>query len=108
MTQDKKSRFRFIEVIGRGSFGEVWKVSDKLTGELYALKIMDKVKIIATKSIKTVIQEKNILETLASDRSDLISNIKASFQDREKVYILMEFITGRSLRAYLSKDRKLN
>lgn len=69
---------------------------------------MDKVKIIIAKSTKTVIQEKRILDTLATDRSDLISNIKASFQDREKVYLLMEYITGRNLRAYLTKERKLN
>lgn len=66
---------------------------------------MDKVKIIIAKSTKTVIQEKRILDTLATDRSDLISNIKASFQDREKVYLLMEYITGRNLRAYLTKER---
>lgn len=68
---------------------------------------MDKAKIIAKKSIKAVIQEKNILETLALDRSDLISNIVASFQDREKAYILMEFISGKNLRAYLLENLKL-
>lgn len=86
---DSISRFRFVEVIGKGSFGKVWKVIDKITNELCALKIMDKAQIIANKCLKTVILEKTVLETLAVDRSDLISNIKAAFQDREKVYILM-------------------
>ncbi len=97
-----------MERLGKGTFGEVWKVSDRSSGELFALKIMDKMKIVTLKMLKAVIREKKILETLALDRSDLISNMKATFQDREKIYILMEFITGRNLRAYITKQIRLN
>lgn len=97
-----------MELLGKGTFGEVWKVSDRRSGELFALKIMDKMKIVTLKMLKAVIREKKILETLALDRSDLISNMKATFQDREKIYILMEFITGRNLRAYITKQIRLN
>ncbi len=97
-----------MELIGKGTFGEVWKVRDRRSGKLFALKIMDKIKMITSKNLKAVIREKKILETLALDRSDLISNIKAAFQDREKVYLLMEFITGRNLRTYIDKKIRLN
>ena len=97
-----------MERLGKGTFGEVWKVRDRRSGKLFALKIMDKIKMITSKNLKAVIREKKILETLALDRSDLISNIKAAFQDREKVYLLMEFITGRNLRTYIDKKIRLN
>ena len=49
-----KGDFDFIRIIGRGGFGCVWKVVDKRTREIFALKIMDKAKIIIRKSIKSV------------------------------------------------------
>jgi len=34
-------KFTFIEKIGRGSFGEVWKVKDNETYEIVAIKELD-------------------------------------------------------------------
>lgn len=33
-----KSRFEYLYIIGKGGFGRVWKVRDKKTNRLYALK----------------------------------------------------------------------
>lgn len=48
---DSQSRFQFISVIGCGSFGKVWKVVDNTTGDVCALKIMDKATILEKKSL---------------------------------------------------------
>jgi serine/threonine protein kinase len=40
--------------IGKGGFGKVWKVRSKGNGEIYAMKEMQKAKIINKKSINSV------------------------------------------------------
>lgn len=39
-----RSNFRFLHQIGSGGFGRVWKVEDKKTGILYAMKEISKAK----------------------------------------------------------------
>jgi serine/threonine kinase 32 len=40
--------------IGKGGFGKVWKVMDKRTKRIYAMKLMSKIKIINKKSVASV------------------------------------------------------
>lgn len=58
---DSKNMFEFKKIIGKGGFGRVWKVVDKKTRKLYALKVMDKAKIITKKSVNSVLNEREIL-----------------------------------------------
>jgi len=41
-------------VVGKGGFGKVWKVKEKGTNKIYAMKDMQKVKIISKKSVHSV------------------------------------------------------
>lgn len=49
-----KNAFEVMYPIGKGGFGKVWKVRCKRTGEIYAMKEMQKAKIINKKSINSV------------------------------------------------------
>lgn len=46
--------FEAVCVVGKGGFGKVWKVEMKKTRQLFAMKEMYKAKIIAKKSINSV------------------------------------------------------
>lgn len=81
-----------MQRIGSGAFGDVWKVEDSKTQQFYTLKIMEKDKVIAKKSVKAIMEEKNILAILNQDSADFIVNIKAAFQDIEKLYLLLNYI----------------
>ena len=59
-----KSLFDFLYVIGRGGFGKVWKVRYKKTKQKFALKEMSKVKIIYSKSEKSIKGEREFLAQL--------------------------------------------
>ena len=57
-----KSSFKFINIIGRGGFGKVWKVYSKKYKTVYAMKEMSKTKIIDKRSEKSVKAERDLLE----------------------------------------------
>ena len=71
--------FSLKKVVGKGGFGKVWQVIEKKTGKEYALKVMDKAKIITKKSVNSVSNEKEILSKL---HHAFIVNMVAAFQDR--------------------------
>lgn len=59
-----KNDFSFNYVIGRGGFGKVWKVEQKKTHKLYAMKEMFKARVIAKRSVHSVMNEKKFLSYL--------------------------------------------
>lgn len=59
-----KNNFNFLYVIGRGGFGQVWKVQMRKTKQFYALKEMSKVRIIDKRSVPSVINERKLLAQL--------------------------------------------
>lgn len=48
-------------MIGKGGFGKVWKVEMKKSKHYYAMKEMSKAKIIAKRSVNSVMNERNLL-----------------------------------------------
>jgi serum/glucocorticoid-regulated kinase 2 len=59
-----KEDYTLNYVIGRGGFGKVWKVEDKKSGVKFALKEMMKARVIAKRSIASVMNEKQFLSQL--------------------------------------------
>jgi serine/threonine protein kinase len=57
----------------------VWKVVEKKTRKTYAMKVMDKAKIITKKSVSSVLSEREILCQL---NHPFLVNMHCAFQDR--------------------------
>nr|VVW86284.1 unnamed protein product [Nymphaea colorata] len=93
--------------MGRGTFGAVWKVIDHDTRSTYAMKVIDKVRVIANKCIKATVTEKLILAHLSEATNPFIVKLHAAFQDHRHLYLLMDFIEGDSLRNYLIRGLSL-
>ena len=51
-------------MIGKGGFGRVWRVQNKKGIEEFAMKEMSKQRIVAKKSINSVLNERNLLAKL--------------------------------------------
>ena len=100
-----KNMFEFLYVIGRGGFGKVWKVVYKKTHYPFALKEMSKVKIIDRKSEKNILNERNVLAKL---KHPFIINMKCAFQDKDYLYLLMDFLPGGDLRYHFCKHKRFN
>ena len=100
-----KNMFEFNFVIGKGGFGKVWRVKEKKTKELYALKEMSKTKIIDKKSEKSINGEREFLSYL---HHPFIVNMHYAFQDHDNLYLVMDLLTGGDLRYHCSRYRSFS
>ncbi|CAD8096445.1 unnamed protein product [Paramecium primaurelia] len=101
--QINKYSFQFHYVIGKGGFGKVWKVEMKKSKQYYAMKEMSKAKIIAKRSVNSVMNERNLL---AQFKHPFLINMNYCFQDRENLYLVMDLLTGGDLRYHIGKMRR--
>ena len=79
---ENKGSFTFIKIVGKGGFGRVWKVIEKKTKKVYALKVIDKARVITKKSVSSVMNERDLLSKLEPINNDFVVNMKYAFQDR--------------------------
>lgn len=61
---------------------------------------MDKAKIITKKSVSSVMNEKELLCKL---EHSFIVNMHSAFQDRENLYLLIDYLDGGDLRYYINR-----
>ncbi len=59
-----KTQFQFYHMIGKGGFSKVWKVEKKKERRMLALKEMSKARILAKRSVHSVMNERKILSGL--------------------------------------------
>jgi serine/threonine protein kinase len=81
--------FKIINILGRGSFGDVVLVEYLQTKELFAMKILKKELLIEQELIEKSLLEKKILQSI--DHPFLI-NMNFCFQNDECIYLVMPFM----------------
>ena len=57
--------FEILSLIGKGAFGKVWKVKEKSTSKIYAMKVMQKADIIEQEYVKHANLEREIMADLS-------------------------------------------
>jgi protein-serine/threonine kinase len=92
--------FHFIKVIGRGTFGKVILVKNKIDEKLYAMKSLKKIQILKTQNLQNLKNEKRILKTI---NHPFIIKLNETFQDSHKVYMLFDYHNGGELFFHLQK-----
>jgi serine/threonine protein kinase len=90
-----RNSFHIISLIGAGGFSKVWEVKWKKNGKLFAMKEMSKARIIDRKSVKSILAEREILSKM---NHPFIINLHFSFQDSNKLYLIMDLAKGQDLR----------
>lgn len=88
-----KSKYRILETIGKGSYGEVKKIVYKNTGEVRAMKIIRKDDV-SQEFMESLVNEIEILKQL--DHPNIVK-IFEFYQDKLNFYLITEFISGGEL-----------
>uniref|UniRef100_A0A914HGK4 non-specific serine/threonine protein kinase n=1 Tax=Globodera rostochiensis TaxID=31243 RepID=A0A914HGK4_GLORO len=86
--------FTLIKIIGRGAFGEVQLVRNLKSKKVYAMKLLDKDKMIRRSDSAFFWEERDIM---AHSQSDWIVKLHYAFQDLRYLYMVMEFMPGGDL-----------
>jgi len=89
------SDLNIVKDVGRGAFGRVKIVKHKTTGEIFALKVMQKIMIVKTKNQTQVVREKQLLARVQP--FPLVVRLESAMQDENCLYLLQEFINGGDL-----------
>jgi len=89
-------------ILGAGTFGQVWLVSDK-QNNAYALKIQSKYDLIQNNQAKGVVNEKNIMAKL---NHPFIIKMVATDQDPQRVYMVMGLVQGGELYSVLHTPKR--
>lgn len=95
--------FQLLKVIGMGAFGKVLQVRNRHSSEILAMKVISK-RLIQRKSsyVENVLAERNILTKIANH--PFIVTMHASFQTKEKLFIIMDFCAGGELFLKLGRE----
>ena len=80
--------FEIIELVGKGSFGEVYLVKQKKSNLKYAMKILDKKKIKSQNIVRYMITEKNVLSII---NHPFIVKLCYSIQTDDFLYLILEY-----------------
>ena len=86
--------YESLAIIGRGAFGEVHVCREKKTGKIYAIKKIKKYILVIKNQIRHVLNEQIIMSKASSP---WIVDLKASFQEDEYLYLVMEYLPGGDL-----------
>eukprot|EP00043_Microstomoeca_roanoka_P011639 m.109907 g.109907 ORF g.109907 m.109907 type:complete len:576 (-) comp15254_c0_seq1:608-2335(-) len=92
--------FDILKVIGKGSFGKVMVVRKKDTKRIYALKRLNKAHLKERGEIEHTMSERKILEI---HNSPFLVSLKFSFQTPEKVYFVLDYVSGGELFVHLQR-----
>ncbi|KAF8628866.1 hypothetical protein AX15_003656 [Amanita polypyramis BW_CC] len=90
-----------LKTIGHGAFGVVSLVKEKSTGDLFAMKQLRKADMLRKGQEGHVRAERDILKAASMssvpNRADWIVKLYYSFQDRDHLYLVLEYMGGGDL-----------
>ncbi|KAF3491511.1 uncharacterized protein GIQ15_01028 [Arthroderma uncinatum] len=96
--------FESLTCLGKGTFGTVLLVKQKMNGALYAQKQFRKASLTVHKRlVEQTKTERAILESV--NRHPFVVKLFYAFQDHEKLYLILEYAQGGELFTHLAIER---
>lgn len=93
--EELQENYEIVEFIAKGAFGKVFKVRQRKTSQIYALKVLEKSKIILENCVDQIKDE--VLIQQAISHHPFIVTSQERWQNKGYIYQLTEFISGGEL-----------
>jgi len=97
--------FDLLKTLGTGSFGRVMLVQHKANKEYYAMKILDKQKVVRLKQVEHTLNEKRILQAISFP---FLVSLKDHFKDNSNLYMVLEYVPGGEMFSHLRKSGRFS
>lgn len=92
-----------ITTLGTGAFGRVLLLRHSKSNKLYAMKVLEKDKVVKMKQVEHTLYEKRILESI---RFPFTVYMEFCFKDNTYVYFVMPFVPGGEMFTHLRRMGK--
>lgn len=99
----KKDDFQMLRTLGMGAFGRVFLARMIKTDKYYAVKVLEKSRVVKSKQVKHALNEKRILQALNHPFS---VHLEYSYQDNSYLYMALPFVSGGEMFSHLRKMKK--
>ncbi|XP_077551946.1 cAMP-dependent protein kinase catalytic subunit 1-like isoform X2 [Haemaphysalis longicornis] len=97
--------FDRIKTLGTGSFGRVMLVQHKAHKDYYAMKILDKQKVVKLKQVEHTLNEKRILQAV---EFPFLVKLAYHFKDNSNLYMVLEYVLGGEMFSHLRKSGRFS
>lgn len=102
-----------VSFLGRGAFGQVYKIQRRLDKKFFALKILNKERLdqdSPAADVKRAQKRERLfrqeIDVLRSNKTEHLIKFETSFENGAAIFLVTEYCEGRDLRSYL-QDSKL-
>ncbi len=92
------TNLKVIGTLGKGSFGHVQLVQDKVSGQTFALKAVSKTQIVQTSQQGHVLSEKRTMMML---NHPFLVRLYQTYKDKNRLYFLLDPVLGGELFTFL-------
>jgi serine/threonine protein kinase len=96
-------RYRILQVLGRGSFGVVYKAQDEELKRLVAVKVPHRSRIVSPDGIEAYLAEARVLALL--DHPGIVPIYDIGRTDDGRCYVVSKFVEGSDLKRSLAEAR---
>ncbi|ESK97247.1 agc pka protein kinase [Moniliophthora roreri MCA 2997] len=97
------SDFIIQRTLGTGSFGRVHLVRSKHNLRFYAIKVLNKDRVVRMKQVEHTNNEQQMLECV---QHPFIINLWGTFQDTSNLYMVMDFVPGGELFTLIRRSNR--
>ncbi|BET01803.1 unnamed protein product [Nesidiocoris tenuis] len=97
--------FDILRTLGSGSFGRVLLARRKSDNHYFAIKVLDKAKVVKTKQVEHTLNEKQILQAV---RCPFTVHLEQFFQDNLYLFFVLPLVVGGEMFTHLRKLGKFH